>query len=71
MTVVPITSTVRGLRSEVAVRPRNGLEHDCVANLDSIVTISRDSLLCYVGALLDGDERDLTRAFHEALDLED
>lgn len=71
VTIAPITSTVRGLRSEVAVGPRNGLEHECVANLDSIATIPRESLLRYVGALLEDQERDLTRAFHEAFDLED
>lgn len=45
VTVAPITSTVRGLRSEVPVGPRNGLEHDCAANLDSIAR-SREMLCC-------------------------
>jgi mRNA interferase MazF len=71
VTVAPITSTVRGLSSEVAVGARNGLEHDGVVNLDSIATIPRESLLRPVGALLDAQERDLTRAFHAAFDLDD
>ncbi|WP_147918700.1 PemK family protein [Ruania zhangjianzhongii] len=62
---------MRGLRSEVLVGQRNGLGHDCVVNLDSIATISRDSLLRPLGVLLGEQERDLTRAFHEAFDLED
>jgi mRNA interferase MazF len=70
VTVAPITSTVRGLRSEVVVGQRNGLDHDSVVNLDAIVTVPRDALLRPLGALLDEQEHDLTRAFHEAFDLE-
>jgi mRNA interferase MazF len=69
--VAPITNTVRGLQSEVAVGRRNGLDHDSVVNLDSITTIPRDLLLRPIGVLLEDQEHDLTRAFHEAFDLED
>ena len=71
VTVAPITSTVRGLRSEVLVDRRNGLDHDSAVSLDSIVTIPRDDLMRPVGALLQDQERDLARAFDEAFDLED
>ncbi len=71
VTIAPITTTVRGLRSEVMVGRRNGLDHDCVVNLDSIATIPREALLRPIGTLLEGQEHDLTRAFHEAFDLED
>ncbi len=71
VTVAPITSTARGLRSEVIVGQRNGVEHEPVVNLDSIATVSRDVLIRPIGALLAEQERDLTRAFHEAFDLED
>ncbi len=71
VTVAPITSTVRGLRSEVLVDRRNGLDHDSAINLDSIATIPRADLVRPVGTLLDDQEHDLTRAFHEAVDLED
>lgn len=71
VTVAPITSTVRGLRSEVAVGPDNGLEHDCVVNLDVITTVPRSALIRPLGALLEHQELDLTRAFHEAFDLLD
>ena len=70
VTIAPITGTVRGLSSEVAVGQRNGLDHDSVVNLDSIATVSRDLLLRPLGALLAPQESDLTRAFHEAFDLE-
>jgi mRNA interferase MazF len=71
VTVAPITSTARGLRSEVGVGRRNGLDHDSVINLDSIATIPRDLLVRPIGMLLEDQEHDLTRAFHEAFDLED
>jgi len=71
VTVAPITSTVRGLRSEIAVGKRNGLDHDSVVNLDSIATVPRELLVRPLGALLEQQEYDLTRAFHDAFDLED
>lgn len=70
VTVAPITSTVRGLRSEVIVGRRNGVDHECAVNLDSITTVPREVLVRPIGALLEEQERDLTRAFHEAFDLE-
>lgn len=70
VTVAPITSTVRGLHSEVQVGQRNGLDHESVANLDSIATIPRQALLRPVGALLAHQEVELTRAFQYAFDLE-
>lgn len=71
VTVAPITSTVRGLRSEVAVGPDNGVEHESVINLDLIATVPRSALVRPLGALLEHQENDLTRAFHEAFDLLD
>ena len=71
VTVAPITSTVRGLRSEVQVGQQNGLDHDSVVNVDAIATIPRNLLVRPIGALVESQERDLTRAFHEAFDLED
>lgn len=71
VTVAPITSTVRGLSSEVTVGRRNGLDHDSAINLDLITTIPRASLLRPIGMLLDDQEHDLMRAFHAAFDLAD
>lgn len=71
VTVAPITTTIRGLSSEVAVGPRNGLDHECVALLDSITTIPRANLIRPIGALLQDQEAALTRAFHHAFDLDE
>jgi mRNA interferase MazF len=71
VTVAPITSTVRGLSSEVSVGAANGLEQDSVVNLDLITTVPRERLIRPLGALLDNQEPTLTRAFHAAFDLDD
>ena len=71
VTVTPITSTRRGLTSEVAVGQRKGLDHDSVVHLDSIATIPRDLLIRPIDALLLHQEHGLTRAFHQACDLEE
>lgn len=69
ITVAPITSTVRGLSSEVPVGRRNGLDHDSAINLDLITTIPRANLVRPIGMLLDDQERALARAFQSAFDL--
>ena len=51
VTVAPITSTIRGLSTEVPVGPANGLEHSSVVSCDDIVTVPVSALgrlLCYL-----------------------
>ena len=70
VTVAPISSTIRGLATELPLGPSNGLDHDCVAILDSVTTISTTALGRQIGFLLDSQERDLTHAIHSAYDLD-
>jgi mRNA interferase MazF len=49
--VAPVTSTIRGLSSEVAVGTVEGLKGDSVVNLDHISNVERSKLARYVGAL--------------------
>jgi len=44
VTIAPITSTVRGLSTEVPVGRANGLDHDSVVSCDNIVTIPVSAL---------------------------
>jgi mRNA interferase MazF len=44
VTVAPITSTIRGVPSEVALGPDDGMKQPCAANLHNVVTVSRDAL---------------------------
>ena len=70
VTVAPITSTIRGLSSEVQVGLPNGLDHACVVNCDNIVTVPVTSLGRQLGFLLDEQEPALTQAIHAAFDLD-
>lgn len=70
VTVAPITSTIRGLSTEVRVGRDNGLEHDCVVSCDNIVTIPTTALRQQVGYLLTAQEATLCLAIRAAFDLE-
>lgn len=70
VTVAPITSTVKGLTSELRLGPHNGLDHECVAALDNTVTISRDALGKVIGFLLPQQEQLLAKAYILAFDLD-
>lgn len=70
ITVAPITSRIRGISTEIPVGRANGLDHDCVVNLDTIATIDADKLGRLVGFLLPDQERALTRALTLAFDLD-
>ena len=70
VTVAPITTTVRGLSTEVAVDARNGLSEASVVSCDNIATVPSDALGAQVGVLLDSQERELSRAIQAAFDLD-
>jgi mRNA interferase MazF len=70
VTVAPITTTVRGLSTEVPVGPANGLDHACVVSCDNIVTVPRSALGAQIGYLLPAQEAALTAAIHAAFDLD-
>jgi mRNA interferase MazF len=68
VTVAPITSTIRGLSTEVAVGPANGLDHNSVVSCDNIVTVPIATLGRHLGYLLAEQEPDLAAAIHAAFD---
>jgi len=70
VTVAPITSTVRGLSTEVPVGAANGLDQECVISCDIIVTLPRSPLGRQLGYLLPTQELELTAAIHAAFDLD-
>ncbi|MBF6135041.1 type II toxin-antitoxin system PemK/MazF family toxin [Nocardia otitidiscaviarum] len=69
VTVAPITSTIRGIPTEVRLDSSNGLDHDCVALLDKITTLPATALGRRVGSLHPGQEESLTDAIHAAFEL--
>ena len=70
VTVAPITSTAKGLSSEVPVGSANGLEYDSVISLDNVVTIPASLLGRTVGFLTTDQEAQLARAMVLAYDLD-
>jgi mRNA interferase MazF len=70
VTVAPITSRIRGLTTEVAVGPPNGLDHPSVVSLDNIGTIAAAVLGRQIGHLLPEQEALLTNAIQAAFDLD-
>lgn len=70
VTIAPITSTAKGLSSEVPVGPHNGLDHACVVALDNVLTIPVAHLGRTIGYLDSAQESLLARAIVLAYDLE-
>jgi len=51
VTVAPITSTIRGVPSEVRLNEEDGMKAPCAANLHNPVTVTQDKLGKRVGQL--------------------
>ena len=69
VTVAPVTSTVRGIATEVEVDERNGLDHPSVISADNIVTVPASRLQHLIGHLDDAQEARLRSAIEVAHDL--
>lgn len=70
VTLAPITTTIKGLASEVPVGPANGLNQPCVVSLDNVVTVPVHLLGRTVGHLTADQEMQLAKAIVLAYDLE-
>jgi mRNA interferase MazF len=69
VTVAPITSTAKGLSTEVQVGTANGLDQSCVVSCDNIITIDKAALGRHLGFLFDRQEHELTAAVVSAFAL--
>ena len=70
ITIAPITSTIRGLSTEVPVGRANGLDHESVVSCDNITTIPRAAIGRHLGYLLPAQESSLAHAIAAAYDLD-
>ena len=70
VTIAPITTTMRGLSTELVVGPQNGLDHDSVVSLDNITTVPVADVGRQIGRLLFEQEVMLTEAITAAFDLD-
>jgi mRNA interferase MazF len=69
VTVVEVTTRIRGLETEVPLGPREGLPRKCVANADNLHTIARSHLDARIGALSAEKARALDAAIKLSLAL--
>ncbi|MGI8433256.1 MAG: type II toxin-antitoxin system PemK/MazF family toxin [Nocardioidaceae bacterium] len=69
VTVAPVTSTIRGVTSEVLVGRRNGLDHKSVVSCDNVTTVHKTAVGDTIGLLFDDQEAELARAISDAFEL--
>jgi mRNA interferase MazF len=70
ITVAPITSTIKGLASEVRVGAANGLNQECVVSCDNVTTVPASAIGRQIGSLLVSQELELAAALLYAYDLD-
>jgi mRNA interferase MazF len=70
VTIAPITTTIRGLSTEVRVDAANGLAGPSVVSCDNVTTIPTSALGEQIGVLLDHQEQALSDAIRAAFDLD-
>jgi mRNA interferase MazF len=69
VTVVPITSTIRDIPSEVCLDKEDGMSQDCAINCDHLQTVSKDRLGTLVTTLSAAKMREVSSAVAFALGL--
>lgn len=67
ITVAPITSTIRGIASEVQLSLADGLQNTCVVNGDSIHTVPKAHLGAFIAHLPPDKMRAVQQAIKFAL----
>jgi mRNA interferase MazF len=70
VTIAPITTTIRGLSTELRVDAANGLSGPSVVSCDNVTTIPAAALRDQIGVLLDDQEGQLSAAIRAAFDLD-
>jgi mRNA interferase MazF len=70
VTVAPITSTVRGVASEVPLDVEDGMKQPCAANLHNVVTVAKSGLGRRVAKLSDEKMAAVCRAIAYTLGCE-
>ncbi len=71
ITVVPITTTIRTLPSEVLIGTDDGMPQDCVANVDGILTVPKHKLFGLITHLEDEHIDEILPALKFAFGFED
>ena len=69
VTVVPITSTIRDIPSEVLLTREDGLRKDCAINCDHMQTVSKNKIGSLITALSRDKLTQVSKAIWFALNL--
>lgn len=64
--VAPLTTTVRGVPTEVALGRRDGLPAACVASLDDVAPMAKDYLVECIASLSSDRMAEIGRALRRA-----
>lgn len=67
VTVAPITSTIRGVPSEVVLNEEDGMKKTCAVNMHNAVTIAQDRLGKRVARLSSSRMNEICAALHFSL----
>lgn len=66
--VAPITTTVRGIPTEVSLGPGDGLPRPCAANFDNVFTLGKGALVQRAGRLTGDRLGEVCTAYRFAAD---
>jgi mRNA interferase MazF len=70
VTVAPVTSTIRGVASEVLLDADDGMKHPCVVNVHNIVTVAKNGIGRRVAKLSEKKIESVCRAIGYSLGCE-
>jgi mRNA interferase MazF len=69
VTIAPITRTIRGIKTEVALTPADGVPTRCAVSLDNIITIPKILLDKQITALSAGKMLQIFAAVRAAFEM--
>jgi mRNA interferase MazF len=69
VTVAPVTTTIRGIPSEVPLSTLDGMPRDCAINFDHIQTVSKNKLGRLISVLSTEKLKEVREAVMFSLDL--
>jgi mRNA interferase MazF len=70
VTVIPITTTIRNVRSQVLVNGNDGLEEESVINIDNIQTVSKQKIGKFITHLSEERMQEVFESIKFAFDFE-
>lgn len=65
--VAPITTTVRGIPTELELSPEDGMPRACAVNFDNVFTLRRERFRSYIAALPAARLEDACRCYRFAV----